>query len=359
MVGLGRFLHKFFPHSDLSTSIIPPPTKFNPENDIPDLSGKACHSCLIALVTGGNAGLGYETAKQLLIKGAKVYIAARSPDKAAQAIERLQAETKAPSNRILFVKLDLADLNSVRSGAADFLANEQRLDILFNNGGVMTTPPELLTAQNFDLQFGTNVLGHFFFTELLIPALRASHAATGVRARVVNVASWGHNVAPKSTGIVVETLKQSEARNQQIKKWGMLAPLRLYGQSKLGNILVSNHLAREYSDILVSCAVHPGFISTDLGRHSRMQNLAWQMFSPPHMGAQTQLWAGTTASGEEINGQARFIPDLSFELLPLTLEQYLIPWARVAPSGVANKMSQSLETEKMLVAYMRSELEGF
>jgi NAD(P)-dependent dehydrogenase (short-subunit alcohol dehydrogenase family) len=127
--------------------------------------------------------LGYETAKQLLLKGAKVYIAARSPDKAAEAIKRLRAETQAAEDRVLFVKLDLADLRSVRAGATDFLAREERLDILFNNGlvdrkfdnrllsdflcrGVMTTPPDLLTTQNFDLRASSdsqsNVCSHLF-----------------------------------------------------------------------------------------------------------------------------------------------------------------------------------------------------
>ncbi|KAJ6511531.1 NAD-P-binding protein [Mycena vitilis] len=333
---MGGILSALAPNSHLSTSMIPPPTKFNPERDIPDLSGK------IALVTGGNAGLGYETAKQLLLKGATVYIAARSPEKAAKAIRRLRAETKASEGQVHFVKLDLADLQSVRAAATDFLAREKRLDILFNNGGVMTTPPDQLTAQNFDLQFGTNVLGHFSFTELLIPALRASHSASGIPARVINVSSWGHNLAPKPTGFAMDTLKGGKARDHQIKKWGsMMAPLRLYGQSKLGNILISNYFARQYGGILVSCAVHPGFISTDLGRHDRMQNMMFKMYYRAPMGAQTQLWAGTTAPAANINGQ------------------YLIPWARVAGPGVATKMSQSVETEKMLVAYMRQELESF
>ncbi|KAJ7918130.1 NAD-P-binding protein [Mycena leptocephala] len=323
------------PSSDLSTSLIPPTSKFNPERDIPDLSGKASHiDSSIALITGGNAGLGYETAKQLLLKGAKVYIAARSPDKAAEAIKRLRAETQAAEDRVLFVKLDLADLQSVRAGATDFLAREERLDILFNNGGVMTTPPALLTTQNFDLQFGTNVLGHFFFTELLVPALRTSHAASGIRARIINISSWGHGLAPK-TGFVMDTLKKSEGRDKQIKKWGgLLAPWWLYGQSKLGNILISNYFARKYSDILVSCAVHPGFISTDLGRSAPLGTMTFRMFYPAPLGAQTQLWAGTTASATDIN-------------------------AKAFPFFFSSKISQSVETENMLVAYMKEELKGF
>ncbi|KAJ7603514.1 NAD-P-binding protein [Mycena polygramma] len=331
---MNNLLHKLAPRSDLSTSLIPPTTKFDPERDIPDLSGK------IVLITGGNAGLGYETAKQVLLKGAKVYIAARSPEKAAEAIKRLRAETKAGEDRVLFVKLDLADLHSVRAAAAEFLAREERLDVLYNNGGVMTTPPEQLTAQDFDLQFGTNVLGHFFLAELLIPALRASHAASGIPARIVNITSWGHTLAPK-TGFVVDSLKKSEARDKQIKKWGMLAPSWLYAQSKLGNILISNYFARKYSDILVSCAVHPGFVSTDLGRSGSLWTMAFTFFYPVSLGAQTQIWAGTAASATEINAK------------------YLIPWARVAPEGVALKISQSVEIEEALVAYMQKELKGF
>ncbi|KAF7352158.1 NAD(P)-binding protein [Mycena venus] len=304
--------------------MIPPPTNFKPERDIPDLSGQ------IALITGGNAGLGYQTAKQLLLKGAKVYIAAHSPEKATEAIKRLRTETSATEDQVHFVKLDLADLRSVRAGAADFLAREERLDILFNNGGCMTTPVEQLTVQNFNLQFGTN-----------IPALRSSHVARGLPARVINLSSWAHNLAPAPTGFVLDTLRDGEMRNKQTKKWGMLAPWRLYGQSKLGNLLISNYFAREYSDILVSCAVHPGFISTDLGQHQGVMGLSFRMFYTASMGAQTQLWAGTAAPAAQINGK------------------YLIPWARIAEPGVANQMSQSLETESMLVVWMKRELNGF
>ncbi|KAJ7114654.1 NAD(P)-binding protein [Mycena crocata] len=336
---MGNILYKLAPRSHLSTSIYPPTSKFDPTRDIPELSGK------IVIVTGGNTGLGYDTAKQLLLKGAKVYVAARSPEKAAQAIERLKAETHVPTDRVQYVKLDLADLDSVRAAAEDFLAREKRCDILYNNGGVMTTPPDMLTTQNYDLQFGTNVLGHFFFTELLIPALRASHAASGIPARIVNISSWGHNLAPGPTGFLFDTLRKSEARDRQIKSWGgIMAPWRLYGQSKLGNLIISNHFAREYSDVLVSCAVHPGFIATDLGRHldSFSNVMGHWLFHPPHgLGAHTQLWAGTTAEAKDLNGQ------------------YLIPWARFAPAGTVNKMGESLETERMLVEYLRTELKGY
>lgn len=128
----------------------------------------SCKTTQIALVTGGNTGIGYETTKQLLLKNAKVYLAARSPEKAAAAIKRLQEETHKSA---IFLQLDLADLPSVRRAADAFLAQESRLDLLFNNGwvsnplcarpradatavesGVMISPPEMLTAQNHDLR---------------------------------------------------------------------------------------------------------------------------------------------------------------------------------------------------------------
>jgi NAD(P)-dependent dehydrogenase (short-subunit alcohol dehydrogenase family) len=120
------------------------------------------------LVTGGNTGIGYQTVKQLLLKNAKVYLAARSPERANEAIKRLEEETKKSA---IFLQLDLADLPSVRKAAESFLAQESRLDLLFNNGcvssyqsvreidifrsGVMVSPPEMLTAQGHDLRTQT------------------------------------------------------------------------------------------------------------------------------------------------------------------------------------------------------------
>ncbi|KAF7374122.1 Short-chain dehydrogenase/reductase family protein [Mycena sanguinolenta] len=218
----------------------------------------------IILVTGGNTGIGYETVKQLLLKNAKVYLAARSADKATAAIKRLETETRKPP--AIFLQLDLADLHSVRRAAETFLAQETRLDILFNNGGVMTSFPEQLTAQNHDLQFGTNVIGHFFLTELLLPALARSYQETQVPARIINTSSAGHIFAP-GNGMDFVSLKGGSERDAWVKKkGGFFAPWQLYGESKIGNIFVSNYFARTYSDVLVSCALHPGGIKTELQR---------------------------------------------------------------------------------------------
>ncbi|KAJ7809844.1 NAD-P-binding protein [Mycena olivaceomarginata] len=307
------------------------PPSFRPERDIPDLSGK------IVLVTGGNTGIGYETVKQLLLKNAKVYLAARSVDKAAAAIKRLEGETKKSA---VFLQLDLADLPSVRRAAESFLAQEARLDILFNNGGVMISPPDQLTAQNHDLQFGTNVIGHFFLTELLLPALAKSHEETKVPARIINVSSSGHTFAP-GNGMDFVSLKAGPERDAWVKKKGsFMAPWALYGESKIGNIFISNYFAKTHADVLVSCALHPGGIRTELQRHAAgwQQVLSNYLLFPAPMGAYTQLWGATVATPAQITAQ------------------YLIPWGKV---GKADKRTKDTKLEGEVIAYIRAQLEGF
>ncbi|KAJ7025649.1 NAD-P-binding protein [Mycena alexandri] len=307
------------------------PPAFNPQRDIPDLFGKTI------IVTGGNTGIGYETVKQLLLKNAKVYLAARSPEKAAAAIKRLEGETKKSA---VFLQLDLADLRSVRRAAETFFSQESRLDILFNNGGVMTSSTEQLTAQNHDLQFGTNVIGHFFFTELLLPALARSHAETNTPARIINTSSSGHEFAP-GDGIDFVSLKGGPGRDAWIKKKGsFFARWGLYGESKLGNILISNYFAKAHSDVLVSCALHPGGIKTELQRNNAgwLQALANVLLYPAPMGAYTQLWGATIAAPAQITGQ------------------YLVPWGKV---GKADKRSLNTKLEDEVIVYLREQIQGF
>ncbi|KAJ7455116.1 NAD(P)-binding protein [Mycena latifolia] len=306
------------------------PPKFLPARDMPDLSGK------VILVTGGNAGIGYETVKQLLLKNAKVYLAARSPEKAADAIERLEQET---NKTAIFLKLDLADLPSVRKAAESFLVQESRLDILFNNGGVMVSPPEQLTAQNYDLQFGTNVIGHFFLTELLIPALTKSYEETHVPARIINTSSFGHRFAP-GNGVEFATLKGGPERDAWIKKAGNFkGRWQLYGGSKIGNIFISNYFAKTYSGVLVSCALHPGGIKTELYRHtSRWEQMIGVLLYPAPMGAYTQLWGATVATPAEITGQ------------------WLMPFGKVASP---DKRASNTQVEDKLIAYIKEQVAEF
>ncbi|TFK96602.1 NAD-P-binding protein [Pterulicium gracile] len=277
------------------TEIFPPKSQFDPERDIPDLSDQ------VMIVTGGYTGIGYHTVKALLVKGAKVYIAGRNKDKGEKAIAQLKQETN--GKEALFLELDLANLKSVQNAAAEFVRREGRLHVLFNNGGVSTPPVSDVTSDGYDLQFGTNVVGHFYFTKLLLPILLATaKTTTSGKVRVVSTSSMAHLMGD----LDFATFRDGPARKKK-------STLMLYAQSKFGNVVLSNQLAKRYGDQgIVSTSLHPGILRTELGRHlSTIEQLllSTMCYDPPY-GALTQLWAGATDEGLKYNGM------------------YLIPWAR-------------------------------
>lgn len=290
-------------------------------DDVPDLEGK------VIIVTGANAGVGKETAKVLVARNGKVYIAGRSQERVEQAIQDIKAET---GKEALFLKLDLADLTSVKAAAEEFQRKETRLDVLYNNAGVMVPPVADVTAQDYDLQFGTNTLGHFYFTKLLLPTLLSTaKTSPDGKVRVINVSSAAHHYG----SIDFNTLKDGPARK---KKFSVM----LYGQSKLGNILFSNELFRRYADEgIISTSIHPGSLRSDLFRHmSRIENFVIGLFlSPPAMGALTLLWAGTTDKGLTLGGK------------------YLIPWARV---GTPNAFAQDPKLAEELWTWMEEQVQN-
>ncbi|CAE6484200.1 unnamed protein product [Rhizoctonia solani] len=250
----------------------------------------------------GNAGLGKETCKALLNKNAKVYLAARSKSRADDAIEWLKSEAngKAPA----FLELDLGNLASVRKAVEEFKSKEQELHVLFNNAGVMAPPVEQRTFDGYDLQFGTNVLGHYFFTILLLPTL--IHTAK--------------NSPLASTWTC--------ASDQHFERFGVSCTQGgdCLGNSKLGNVLFSNELAKRYAHQgVISSSLNPGNLQTELLRH--LPWLASKILSlilyPASYGALTQLWSGTMPEGEDHNGK------------------FLIPWARVGDAG-ANSHNEEL-----------------
>ncbi|KAJ8591108.1 NAD(P)-binding protein [Rhizopogon salebrosus TDB-379] len=271
----------------------PPKSKFRVD-DIPDLTGK------VIIVTGGNTGIGKETAKALLAHNAKVYVAARSQEKVEAAIKDLKNST---GKEAIFLKLDLGDLKSVKAAAEEYLSKETKLDVLFNNAGVMVPPKDLLTMDGYDLQFGTNVLGHFYFTKLLLPTLLATaKSAPDGKVRVITTSSSAHTLG----GLNFNTFKDCPAR-KKLSIW------ELYGQSKTAPL----ELARRYgSEGIVSISLNPGNIKTDLQRHvSSFQRGVFNYFLyDVEYGALTQLYAGTVPEAVELNGK------------------YLVPWARVGPT---------------------------
>ena len=208
--------------------------------DIPDLTGRT------AVVTGANGGLGLETARALAGAGAGVVLAARNQDKARAARDDILAAH--PVATLELVELDLGSLESVRTAADTILSAHDEIDILVNNAGVMGIP-ERETADGFEMQFGTNHLGHWAFTAHLMPAiLRAD------RARVVTVTSTAHHIG-----------RAVDPDNPHLR--GNYSPWKAYGQSKLANFHFGLGLQREFERAGVDAAsliAHPGLSNTDL-----------------------------------------------------------------------------------------------
>ncbi len=196
------------------------------------------------MVTGANTGIGAATARALAARGGKLWLACRSEEKARPVLD----EIRAAGGRAELLALDLADLASVRKSAAEFLARDEPLHVLVNNAGL--AGKRGLTRDGFEITFGTNHLGPFLFTTLLLPRLRASAPA-----RIVNVSSVAHYQAK---GIDWEAL-----RRPTVTRTG----LREYSVSKLCNVLFTKELARGRAGAGVhSYALHPGAVASDVWR---------------------------------------------------------------------------------------------
>jgi NAD(P)-dependent dehydrogenase (short-subunit alcohol dehydrogenase family) len=206
---------------------------------IPDQRGR------VAVVTGGNSGLGLVTARELARAGAHVVMACRDAGKAEVA--RRAIETAVPSATVEVAALDLGSLASVRTFAESFLAAHDGLDLLVNNAGIMA-PPRRVTADGFELQLGTNHLGHFALTGLLLGAMEGR-----ADARVVTLSSGAHRIGR----IDFSDLQ----RERRYNRW------RAYGQSKLANLLFALELDRRLQangSSVRSLAAHPGYAATNL-----------------------------------------------------------------------------------------------
>jgi len=212
--------------------------------DIPDQSGR------IAIVTGSNTGIGYHAAAALAQSGARVVLAVRNLEKGNHALARIGAAH--PHADVTLQELDLSSLDSVRAATTALRKAYPRIDLLINNAGVMWTPKQL-TSDGFELQFGTNHLGHFALTGLLLDNL------LGVRgSRVVTVSSTGHRFR---AAIHFDDL-QSEHHYDRYAA---------YGQSKLANLLFTYELQRRLAakkKNTIATAAHPGAASTELARNA-------------------------------------------------------------------------------------------
>ena len=208
------------------------------EQHIPDQHGR------VAIVTGANTGLGFETARMLAARGAAVVLAVRDVEKGKRAAARITGDVTVQA-------LDLTSLDSIRSAAADLRAAHPRIDLLINNAGVMYTPRQT-TADGFELQFGTNHLGHFALTGLLLDRLLPVPGS-----RVVTVSSVGHRIR---AAIHFDDLQWERSYSR----------VAAYGQAKLANLMFTYELQRRLAPhgTTVAVAAHPGASDTELARNA-------------------------------------------------------------------------------------------
>ena len=221
-----------------------------------DLTGR------LAFITGGNSGLGRETARAMAARGAHVVIAGRDQGKLDEAALAIRADG-GDTARIDTIVCDLASLASVRACAKEAAERFDRIDLLINNAGVMATPFGH-TQDGFETQFGTNHLGHFLLTNLLMPLIRQA-VDRGTAPRIVNLSSRGHHLDRMH-------LDDPDCEHREYDKWNA------YGQSKTANILFTVALEKRLAaDGIHALAVHPGGIMTNLSRHMDEDDFKWMM----------------------------------------------------------------------------------
>ncbi|KAF7526033.1 hypothetical protein G7054_g10894 [Neopestalotiopsis clavispora] len=283
------------------------------EKNCPDQKGR------VFLVTGGYAGVGFELCKILYAHNATVWIAGRSESKAQKAISSIKDLSPGSNGTVHFLNLDLSDFSTIKPAVESFLAQEQRLDVLVNNAGVMYPPDGSLDAQGNDLQMGTNCLGHYLLYQLLEPLL--SKTAASSPTATVRVA-WAGSIAvhiscPQPHGIELN-------EDGSVKDLGFR---QNYGQTKVGSVFLAHELAKRTPQTgIVHASFNPGNLQTELQRHwvglDRWVTETFFVYPPIH-GAYTELFAA-----------------ISPELTPSKSGAYIYPWGRFGsvPAGVSAAM---------------------
>lgn len=250
----------------------------------------------VYIVTGANTGLGKEIAQILYSKNAKVYCAARSKEKAENAITAIKQAVPNSSGELVFLSLDLADLSTIKATVEEFTSKEQKLNVLFNNAGVMQPPQGSKTAQGYELQLGVNNIGTFLFTRLLTPTLiRTAKTEPPASTRVIWVSSSAaENITNPKGGVDLDNLDYHKDKS----------PFDKYCVSKAGNYLHAVEYARLYKDDgVVSIPLNPGNLDSDLWRtmsSTAMRVIRGLLLHPSIYGAYTQLFAA-------------FSPDITIE----------------------------------------------
>jgi NAD(P)-dependent dehydrogenase (short-subunit alcohol dehydrogenase family) len=262
----------------------------------------------LAIITGSTEGVGYEDALALTSSGWNVIMMGRNAQKGAKSIAKIHQTN--PKAKVSFEKIDLADLSSIKAFASRMTSNGQAVDLLINNAGVMTPPKRLETADGFELQFGTNHLGHFALTAQLLPLLRKS-----LGTRVVTVSS----MANRGGTINFDDLQSKSS----------YVPMKAYGQAKLANLMFALELQRQSEKHgwgITSMAAHPGVSRTNLlitgaGRWSAAgiaRTFLPFLFQPSAQGALPTLYAATSPDakggvyyGPDKMGETRGFPSIA------------------------------------------------
>ncbi|KAL9054813.1 MAG: hypothetical protein Q9162_003936 [Coniocarpon cinnabarinum] len=292
------------------TQLFPPKAEFT-EANLPPQKGKVC------LVTGGTSGIGFELCKALYRAGAKVYLTARTKDKAEVAIKDIKkaCQDAAEPGDLDFLELELSDLSTIKASADSFLSQEKQLDVLWNNAGVGGTTTAIDTRAGHGIHIGTNALGPFLFTKCLLPVLKAAPAS-----RVI----W-------SSSMLVETAVKGGFDMQTIINPPNDSTTN-YVNSKTANWFLAFEFARRYSDgNIISITQNPGNLRTLVWRHEPWW-VTWPswllLLWPQHHGAHTALWAGLSPQ--------------------VTLDdngKYVVPWGRWHPCPRPDLL-QALKTEE-------------
>ncbi|KAI0097590.1 hypothetical protein GGR51DRAFT_463339 [Nemania sp. FL0031] len=301
---------------DHISQIWPPKPKFT-EQDIPLLDGK------VYVVTGANTGVGEEVARVLYSKNARVYVTSRSKEKGARAIEDIQSNTPSSKGFLVLVTLDLADLSQVKESANQILQKEGKINVLFNNAGVMSVSGDRKTVQGYEEQLGVNNVGTHLFTKLLTPALvKAAQDEAPGAVRVVWVSSSAAE-APQAPngGVPMHNLDYHQKADNFTK----------YAISKAGVYYQGTEFARRHAaDGIISLPVHPGLLNTELFRNAPaiMQFLFKLLFTyPPINGAYTELFAGLS-------------PDITLS----NSGSWVVPWGRFM--NIRHDLEQGKKTKE-------------
>ena len=248
------------------------------------------------LITGANSGIGYQTALHLAGQDHRLIVAARDQEKGQRAVEEIKKQTH--NEQVFLQQLDLADLQSVRNAAGEILSRFDRLDVLINNAGLITSNREE-TKDGFERQIGVNHLGHFLLTHLLLPRIKDTAKDQG-EARILCTSSNMHRRfgPPDLADLMWKT-----------RKYGGMAA---YGQSKVANILMANELARRHADAgIVALSFHPGAPKSNIYRNGNLTGisalgarLAYFLFGTPmEKGGEATVYLATSEEISQSNGQ--------------------------------------------------------